>query len=275
MLDQMQNMFENMQSAENQAGKPGRAGAAQADGRTRQADARPAGPARRHLPQRPARTKAAARLKAPRRTTDRRRSPTIAPSRRPTRATTPKTPATTRASTPTGRSSATASRTWPTASLEMQRMLKGLGMKGEKGFDDAEGDMKEAQGDLKGEKGQKGARAATASPARARRSTRRAARSRRCAKALRECSSRCRPRAQGGQRGYQARRMRPGEQHGRRSAWAGSAKATWAATTARSRTWGRSPSGRAGCMEELRRRLADPNRPADERDYLERLMNHN
>ncbi|MGO9432172.1 DUF4175 family protein [Rhodoblastus sp.] len=28
-------------------------------------------------------------------------------------------------------------------------------------------------------------------------------------------------------------------------------------------------------MEELRRRLADPNRPADERDYLERLMNHN
>ena len=25
-------------------------------------------------------------------------------------------------------------------------------------------------------------------------------------------------------------------------------------------------------MEELRRRLADPNRPIDERDYLERLM---
>ena len=25
-------------------------------------------------------------------------------------------------------------------------------------------------------------------------------------------------------------------------------------------------------MEELRRRLADPNRPVDERDYLERLM---
>jgi Domain of unknown function (DUF4175) len=26
-------------------------------------------------------------------------------------------------------------------------------------------------------------------------------------------------------------------------------------------------------MEELRRRLSDPNRPSDERDYLERLLN--
>jgi hypothetical protein len=26
-------------------------------------------------------------------------------------------------------------------------------------------------------------------------------------------------------------------------------------------------------MEELRRRLSDPNRPGDERDYLERLLN--
>ena len=33
---------------------------------------------------------------------------------------------------------------------ETQRRLKGLGMKGEKGFDDAEGAMKEAEGDLKG-----------------------------------------------------------------------------------------------------------------------------
>ncbi len=33
---------------------------------------------------------------------------------------------------------------------ELQRKLKSLGMKGEKGFDDAQGDMKEAEGDLKG-----------------------------------------------------------------------------------------------------------------------------
>ena len=35
---------------------------------------------------------------------------------------------------------------------ELQRKLKGLGMKGEKGFDDAQGDMKEAEGELKGGK---------------------------------------------------------------------------------------------------------------------------
>ena len=39
---------------------------------------------------------------------------------------------------------------------ELQRKLKGLGMKGEKGFDDAQGDMKEAEGDLHGEQGSPG-----------------------------------------------------------------------------------------------------------------------
>ena len=34
---------------------------------------------------------------------------------------------------------------------ELQRRLKALGLEGEKGFDDAEGDMSEAQGDLKGD----------------------------------------------------------------------------------------------------------------------------
>ena len=34
---------------------------------------------------------------------------------------------------------------------ELQRKLKNLGMKGEKGFDDAQGDMKEAEGDLSGD----------------------------------------------------------------------------------------------------------------------------
>ena len=38
----------------------------------------------------------------------------------------------------------------------MQRNLKSFGLKSEKGFDDAEKDMKEAEGDLKGEKGQGG-----------------------------------------------------------------------------------------------------------------------
>jgi hypothetical protein len=38
----------------------------------------------------------------------------------------------------------------------LQRQLKSLGMKGEKGLDDAQGDMKEAEGDLKGEQGKSG-----------------------------------------------------------------------------------------------------------------------
>ncbi|MGA8448416.1 MAG: DUF4175 family protein, partial [Roseiarcus sp.] len=39
---------------------------------------------------------------------------------------------------------------------ELQRKLKSLGMKGEKGFDDAQGDMKEAEGDLSGDQGKPG-----------------------------------------------------------------------------------------------------------------------
>ncbi len=53
MLDQMQEMFENMRSAQDEPGKPGRTRDAQADRRTREAPSRPAGFARRHLPQRP------------------------------------------------------------------------------------------------------------------------------------------------------------------------------------------------------------------------------
>ena len=85
---------------------------------------------------------------------------------------------------------------------ELQRRLKELGMKGEKGFDDAQGDMKEAEGDLKGDgqgPGRGKARATRAAaagstiraePARAARSKRRAARSKRCARARKVCSSR-------------------------------------------------------------------------------------
>ena len=87
---------------------------------------------------------------------------------------------------------------------EMQRRLKSLGMKGEKGFDDAQGDMKEAEGDLKGDgqgqsaQGEGGpgpstaTRAGWARPARAGRSTRRAARCRPSGRARRACNSRCR-----------------------------------------------------------------------------------
>ena len=55
MLDQLQNMFENMRGAESAQEDPGEPRTAQADRRTRQAAARPAGVARRHVPPRSAR----------------------------------------------------------------------------------------------------------------------------------------------------------------------------------------------------------------------------
>ncbi len=156
---------------------------------------------------------------------------------------------------------------------QMQRMLKSLGMKGEKGFDDAEGDMKEAQGDLKGEKGQKG-------QGRYGQSGKGAAvdAQGRAIQALREgaqgMQQQMQAQGEGGQRGYQARRMRPGERPGddpldrQREGDMGRDDGSL-------KDMGTVAERARKVMEELRRRLADPNRPADERDYLERLMNHN
>jgi uncharacterized protein (TIGR02302 family) len=156
---------------------------------------------------------------------------------------------------------------------EMQRMLKGLGMKGEKGFDDAEGDMKEAEGDLKGERqGQKGG------PGRPDRSNKGAAvdAQGRALEALREgaqgLQQQMKGQGQNGQGRYQARRARPGEDQGddplgrRREGNAGRDYGPL-------REMGNVAERARKVMEELRRRLADPNRPTEERDYLERLMN--
>ena len=156
---------------------------------------------------------------------------------------------------------------------EMQRMLKGLGMKGEKGFNDAEGAMKEAQGDLKGEKGQKGEGrfgqsgkgAAVDAQGRALQALRDGAQG---------MQQQMQAQGENGQRGTQARRMRPGDREGDdplgRQREGGTGRDDGSLRDMRT------VAERARkVMEELRRRLADPNRPADERDYLERLMNHN
>ena len=65
MLDEMQNMFENMRGAERRPGRPGEPRNAQADGRARQAAARPAGVARRHVPPGPARAARPRRARRP------------------------------------------------------------------------------------------------------------------------------------------------------------------------------------------------------------------
>jgi uncharacterized protein (TIGR02302 family) len=145
---------------------------------------------------------------------------------------------------------------------DLQRRMKGLGLKGEKGFDDADGAMGEAQGDL-GE-GQNGRGKAIGAQGRA-------------LQALREGAEGMQKQMQGegqGQEGEAETGVEPGKGQrgrdplgrdygalGRGAAMGPLGDAVGAAERARR------------VMEELRRRLSDPNRPGDERDYLERLLN--
>jgi uncharacterized protein (TIGR02302 family) len=156
---------------------------------------------------------------------------------------------------------------------ELQRKLKSLGMKGEKGFDDAQNDMKEAEGDLKGNQGKagqggKGGKGAAVDA------------QGRALEALREGAQGMQKQMAGqqgqgkgrnGRGNYVARRSRPGEMpsddplgrgaQGDKGREDGPLKGT-ANAAERARQ----------VMEELRRRLADPKRAMDEREYLERLM---
>jgi uncharacterized protein (TIGR02302 family) len=146
---------------------------------------------------------------------------------------------------------------------EMQRRMKGLGLKGEKGFEDAEGAMGEAEGDLK--EGESGRGKAIGPQGRA-------------LQALREGAEGLerQMKGQGEGEGEGDTAVEPGEgRHGRdpldrdygdvgRGMSTGQlGDAIGAAERARR------------VMEELRRRLSDPNRPDEERDYLERLLNRN
>ena len=163
---------------------------------------------------------------------------------------------------------------------ELQRRLKALGLQGEKGFDDAEGDMSEAEGDLKGDGpgsgdsdspdskgamgrgGGKGDGDAVGAQGRA-------------MQALREGAQGLQRQMQGagGQSGRsltmgrRGQRNQPGDDplgrgpNGERGASEGQLHEGPAAAERARRV-----------LQELRRRLADPNRPTDERDYLERLL---
>ncbi len=157
---------------------------------------------------------------------------------------------------------------------ELQRKLKSLGMKGEKGFDDAQGDMKEAEGDLKGgqskgdksgQGGQGGKGAAVDAQGRA-------------LEALRDGAQGLQKQMDGQGKGkgngkgtYVGRRGRPGEMPGDDPLGRGAAGEKGREDGPLKESAGVAERARR-VMEELRRRLADPNRPVDERDYLERLM---
>jgi hypothetical protein len=166
---------------------------------------------------------------------------------------------------------------------ELQRRLKDLGLKGEKGFDEAQGDMKEAEGDLNGDgqgqesQGQDG-QGDEGDPGQMGLSGKgKAVQAQgRALQALKEGAQGLQQQMQGageGQGGFFARGRRPGEpregerdplgrEHGdRRGAMEGALNG------------GPDIAERARrVLEELRRRLADPSRPNEERDYLERLL---
>ncbi|HEY1941045.1 MAG TPA: TIGR02302 family protein [Roseiarcus sp.] len=165
---------------------------------------------------------------------------------------------------------------------ELQRRLKTLGMKGEKGFDDAQGDMKEAEGDLNGDgegqgQGQKpgdtpgegdadgGAPTGKGKAVDAQG---------RALQALRDGAQGLQQQMQGGGdgQGYAATGRRPGDPRQGRDPL-GRESGDQRGATEGVLNGGPDVAARARrVLEELRRRLSDPNRPTDERDYLERLL---
>jgi uncharacterized protein (TIGR02302 family) len=158
---------------------------------------------------------------------------------------------------------------------ELQRKLKSLGMKGEKGFDDAQGDMKEAEGDLKGGKGkagksgpggQGGKGAAVDAQGRALEAMREGAQG-----LQKQMDGQGQGKGKGGKGTYVGRGRRPGEMPGDDPLGRGAEGEKGREDGPLQQSAGAAERARR-VMEELRRRLADPDRPVDERDYLERLM---
>ncbi len=168
---------------------------------------------------------------------------------------------------------------------ELQRKLKSLGMKGEKGFDDAQGDMKEAEGDLSGDQGKPGqsgkGKGGQSGKGKGGKSGKGAAvdAQGRALEALRDgaqglekqMQSQGQGQGRNGRGNYVARRGRPGERSGDDPLGRGAEGDKGREDGPLKETAGAAERARR-VMEELRRRLADPARPVDERDYLERLM---
>jgi len=153
---------------------------------------------------------------------------------------------------------------------EMQRRLKGLGMKGEKGFGDAEGDMEEAEGDLKGDgHGQQGASGEMAPTGKGQAVEAQG----RALQALREGAQGLQQQMQGGgPGGFTATGRRPGDPRQGRDPL-GREPGDQRGATEGALNGGADVAERARrVLQELRRRLSDPNRSSDERDYLERLL---
>ena len=153
---------------------------------------------------------------------------------------------------------------------ELQRKLKGLGMKGEKGFNDAQGDMKEAEGDLSGDQGQ-GAQGKSGKPnkgAAVDAQGRALEALREGAQGLSKQMSQGQGQGQNGKGRYVARRTRPGEQPGADPLGRGAEGDNGRDDGPLKQSAGAAERARR-VMEELRRRLADPS-PPDRRARLSR-----
>jgi uncharacterized protein (TIGR02302 family) len=143
---------------------------------------------------------------------------------------------------------------------QLQQGMKALGLKGEKGFDDANGAMGEAEGDLK--PGGKGKGSAVGEQGRA-------------LEALREGAQGLQKQMQGENgegEGVEATTGKPGGQKGRDPLGRDRNRLKGGATDERLGDAVGAAERAYRVLEELRRRLADPNRPSEERDYLERLL---
>jgi uncharacterized protein (TIGR02302 family) len=143
---------------------------------------------------------------------------------------------------------------------QLQQGMKALGLKGEKGFDDANGAMGEAEGDLK--PGGKGKGSAVGEQGRA-------------LEALREGAQGLQKQMQGENgegEGVEATTGKPGGQNGRDPLGRDRNGLKGGATDGRLTDAVGAAERAYRVLEELRRRLADPNRPSEERDYLERLL---
>jgi uncharacterized protein (TIGR02302 family) len=147
---------------------------------------------------------------------------------------------------------------------DLQRRMKGLGLKSEQGFDDADRAMGDAEGDLR--QGQDGSGKAIGDQGRALEALRRGA----------EGMQQQMEGQQGSGQGEADRGVQEGRGQGQRGrdplGREYGPEGRGAAMGPLGDTVGAAERARR-VMEELRRRLSDPNRPGDERDYLERLLN--
>ena len=176
---------------------------------------------------------------------------------------------------------------------ELQKQMKSLGMKGEKGFDEAQGDMKEAEGDLKSDGQSQGQGDAQGQgegqgegqgdksggglddPGRTGKGRAVEAQGR-ALEALRQGAQGLQQQAQGngqgGGRGYRAMSRRPGASGPGRDPLGRDAGDRGGALEGALHGGADVAERARQVLEELRRRLADPSRPEEERDYFERLL---